>query len=155
MAEGFIKEAGQRSMEEEAEDYLMDLVDRNLLAVADRRSDGGIKSCHLHDLLRELCLKKANEEGFFKKIAISYCNSFSTSSIKKQQHSDFELLCSFCQDSPTHIRSVLCFHYCAPSDYSMQWGLFLLLRVLDLLNFPIINYNLGMRLGKLVHLKYY
>ncbi|PWA59203.1 NB-ARC domains-containing protein [Artemisia annua] len=156
MAEGFIKEAGQRSMEEEAEDYLMDLVDRNLLAVADRRSDGGIKSCHLHDLLRELCLKKANEEGFFKKITVSYCNSFSTSSIKKQRRliTDFELLCSFCQDSPTHIRSVLCFHYGVPSvsPNPMQWELFLLLRVLDLLNFPIINS--GMRLGKLVHLKY-
>ncbi|PWA80250.1 NB-ARC domains-containing protein [Artemisia annua] len=146
-------------MEEEAEDYLMDLVDRNLLAVADRRSDGGIKSCHLHDLLRELCLKKANEEGFFKKITISDCNSFSTSSIKKQRRliTDFRLLCSFCQDSPTHIRSVLCFHYYGAHtlpDYRMQWEFFLLLRVLDLLNVPMKSYKLGKRLRKLVHLKY-
>ncbi|XP_076928380.1 putative disease resistance RPP8-like protein 2 [Bidens hawaiensis] len=90
MAEGFIKEAaGQRSLEKEGEYYLMDLIDRNLLIVADKSSNGGVKSCRLHDLLREVCLKKAFEENFFMRVSIPTSKrnigSDSGSSIVKQR----------------------------------------------------------------------
>ncbi|KAL7163297.1 hypothetical protein ACSBR2_039401 [Camellia fascicularis] len=61
VAEGFIQNIGQRSLEEVAEDYLMDLIQRSLVIVAQKRFDGRIKSCRMHDLLRDLCLKKASE----------------------------------------------------------------------------------------------
>ncbi|GMP92833.1 hypothetical protein CsSME_00042914 [Camellia sinensis var. sinensis] len=66
VAEGFIQKIGQRSLEEVAEDYLMDLIQRSLVIVAQRRFDGRIKACRMHDLLHDLCLKKASEINFLQ-----------------------------------------------------------------------------------------
>ncbi|XP_076928379.1 putative late blight resistance protein homolog R1B-14 [Bidens hawaiensis] len=160
MAEGFIKRVDQRSLEEEGERYLMDLIDRNLLVVADRRSSGGIKSCCLHDLLREVCLEKASEEKFFKKMSMpmSKINFFfnSVSSISKQRlFTDYEVLCKICShDFAPHTRSVLCFPDSRRPEYlrTASWlGSFLLLRVLDLLNIPIFSFS---SISLLLHLKY-
>ncbi|XP_059654641.1 disease resistance protein RPP13-like [Cornus florida] len=71
VAEGFIRQNGQndqKSLEELAEDYLMDLIDRSLVIVSRKRSNGGVKACRVHDLLRDLCLRKAHEENFLRQI---------------------------------------------------------------------------------------
>ncbi|XP_059668844.1 putative late blight resistance protein homolog R1B-12 [Cornus florida] len=68
IAEGFIHQIGQRLLEDVAEGYLMDLIDRSLVLVVRRKSTGGIKSCGVHDLLHDLCLKKAEEENFLQQI---------------------------------------------------------------------------------------
>ncbi|KAL8267900.1 hypothetical protein R6Q59_001698 [Mikania micrantha] len=69
IAEGFIQEDGNRSLEDVAEGYLMDLIDRNLVIITDRRPfNGGAKYCILHDLVRELCLSKAKEDGLILQI---------------------------------------------------------------------------------------
>ncbi|XP_024990769.1 putative late blight resistance protein homolog R1A-10 [Cynara cardunculus var. scolymus] len=67
VAEGFIEEAGNRSLEDTAKAYLMDLVDRNLVIVAERKFNGDVKACKLHDLVRKLCQEKAKEERVFFK----------------------------------------------------------------------------------------
>ncbi|KAG6389182.1 hypothetical protein SASPL_150641 [Salvia splendens] len=41
-----------------------DLVRRNLVLVTKRKSNGRIKSCGLHDLLRDLCLMRSLEDNF-------------------------------------------------------------------------------------------
>ncbi|CAI9783038.1 unnamed protein product [Fraxinus pennsylvanica] len=41
------------------------LSDRNLIQASSRDSDGRVVSCHIHDLLRGLCIKLANENNFF------------------------------------------------------------------------------------------
>ncbi|KAI3462427.1 hypothetical protein Pfo_019090 [Paulownia fortunei] len=64
IAEGFIQEEDQKSLRDVAEEYLVDLIDRSLVLIAKRRSGGGVKACSIHDLLRELCLRKAKEENF-------------------------------------------------------------------------------------------
>ncbi|XP_028061854.1 putative disease resistance RPP13-like protein 3 [Camellia sinensis] len=64
VARGFIQNIGERSLEEVAEDYLMDLIQRSLVIVTRKRFDGRIKACRMHDLLRDLCLKKAREINF-------------------------------------------------------------------------------------------
>ncbi|XP_047965792.1 toMV susceptible protein tm-2-like [Salvia hispanica] len=48
VAEGFVE------FEDTAEQYLEDLVDRSLVVVTKRKSDGRIKSCSLHDMFFEL-----------------------------------------------------------------------------------------------------
>ncbi|KAL2552661.1 Disease resistance protein RPP13 [Forsythia ovata] len=68
VAEGFIKKEGQESLENVAEEYLMVLIDRSLVFVAERRSDGGVKTCVIHDLMRDMCLRIAEEENFLKAI---------------------------------------------------------------------------------------
>ncbi|KAL0305314.1 UNVERIFIED_CONTAM: putative late blight resistance proteinR1A-10 [Sesamum calycinum] len=64
IAEGFIKEEEEKILETTAEEYLLDLIDRSLVIIAKRKSSNGVKACSIHDLLRELCLRKAQEENF-------------------------------------------------------------------------------------------
>ncbi|KAK4414159.1 putative late blight resistance proteinR1A-10 [Sesamum alatum] len=64
IAEGFLKLNGSKSLEELAEEYLEDLVKRNLVLIVEKRSNGKIKFCGVHDLLRDLCIQKAQEEEF-------------------------------------------------------------------------------------------
>ncbi|MED6201808.1 hypothetical protein PIB30_098818 [Stylosanthes scabra] len=68
IAEGFIEviQSGRSKAVPEPEDigeqYLKELVDRNLVQVAKRRIDGkGVKRCRIHDLLRELCISESNK----------------------------------------------------------------------------------------------
>ncbi|KAL8544395.1 hypothetical protein ACS0TY_004801 [Phlomoides rotata] len=65
VAEGFLKRQREHKiLEEEAEEYLEDLVRRSLVLIRRRKSNGKIKSCSLHDLVREMCIRKAQEEKF-------------------------------------------------------------------------------------------
>ncbi|XP_042051256.1 putative late blight resistance protein homolog R1B-16 [Salvia splendens] len=64
VSEGFIKPNGSSSLEEVAEDYLKDLIDRNLILVVERRWNGKAHFCVIHDIVRELCLKVAKKEEF-------------------------------------------------------------------------------------------
>ncbi|XP_073146510.1 putative late blight resistance protein homolog R1A-3 [Henckelia pumila] len=68
IAEGFVQKQEQKSLNEVAEDYLMEMINRGLVLVSRRRPDGGIKSCSIHDLLREMCLRKAKEDNFLNLI---------------------------------------------------------------------------------------
>ncbi|KAL8544415.1 hypothetical protein ACS0TY_004821 [Phlomoides rotata] len=61
VAEGFLKGQG---LEEKAEEYVEDLVKRSLVLVTSWKSNGKIKSCSLHDLVRDMCIRKAEEEKF-------------------------------------------------------------------------------------------
>ncbi|KAL1562101.1 hypothetical protein AAHA92_04717 [Salvia divinorum] len=62
-AEGFLKHDNEcdKNLPEE---YLEDLVKRNLVSVNSRRFDGKIKSCSLHDMVRDMCVRKARDEKF-------------------------------------------------------------------------------------------
>ncbi|KAL2507986.1 putative late blight resistance protein-like protein R1A-6 [Forsythia ovata] len=68
ISEGFIEKKQHKSVEIVAEEYLTDLIDRSLLIVAKKRSDGGIKACRIHDLMRDMCLRIVEEENFLKVI---------------------------------------------------------------------------------------
>ncbi|KAK4438509.1 putative late blight resistance proteinR1A-10 [Sesamum alatum] len=57
IAEGFIERKSGVTLEEIAENYLEDLVNRNLVSVNKRRLDGRIKTCHIHDMMRDFCKK--------------------------------------------------------------------------------------------------
>nr|XP_023926065.1 putative disease resistance protein At1g50180 isoform X2 [Quercus suber] len=61
IAEGFVQQRGHESMEDVAEDFLEELVDRSLIQVAEKRHNGKIKTCRIHDLLRDLALSEAKE----------------------------------------------------------------------------------------------
>ncbi|XP_027166187.1 putative late blight resistance protein homolog R1A-10 [Coffea eugenioides] len=68
IAEGFLKASSSNNPEDVAEDYLEDLIDRSLVLVGKRNVDGKIKTCRLHDLLRELCLREAQKENIMSVI---------------------------------------------------------------------------------------
>ena len=63
---GFIKKKGNQTLEEVAEEYLIELVNRSLLQVVERNHTGRLKCCRMHDVIRLVALNKAEEECFGK-----------------------------------------------------------------------------------------
>ncbi|KAK9287387.1 hypothetical protein L1049_015805 [Liquidambar formosana] len=57
---------GEETLEDVADRYLGELLDRCMIQVGARGSTGRVKTCRLHDLMRDLCLSKADEENFVK-----------------------------------------------------------------------------------------
>ncbi|KAL2515500.1 putative disease resistance RPP13-like protein 3 [Forsythia ovata] len=70
-AEGFTEQSKTKCSEEVGEEYLQDLIDRSLILVCKRSSSGKIKTCSIHDLLRDLCIRQALSENFLH-VAKSY-----------------------------------------------------------------------------------
>ncbi|RVX09925.1 putative late blight resistance protein-like R1B-11 [Vitis vinifera] len=66
LAEGFIQRRGKETLEGIAEDYMHELIHRSLIQVAERRVDGGVESCRMHDLLRDLAVLEAKDAKFFE-----------------------------------------------------------------------------------------
>nr|GLL37185.1 uncharacterized protein LOC109181763 [Ipomoea trifida] len=69
IAEGFIPTTNEWEYridaEVEAQKYLNDLVDRNLVIVIKKRADGQIKTCRIHDTLHEFCKSEAARKNLF------------------------------------------------------------------------------------------
>ncbi|KAL0284405.1 UNVERIFIED_CONTAM: putative late blight resistance proteinR1A-10 [Sesamum angustifolium] len=63
-AEGFLKPSTSKNLEELAEEYLKDLIERSLILVRKRSCNGKIKTCNIHDLLRDVCVRNAQKENF-------------------------------------------------------------------------------------------
>ncbi|KAH0692100.1 hypothetical protein KY285_019197 [Solanum tuberosum] len=66
MAEGLIKPQPKFTLEEIAEVCLTDLLNRNLVIIMQKRSDGQIKTCRLHDMLYQFCKKEASNRCLFQ-----------------------------------------------------------------------------------------
>ncbi|KAJ9697207.1 hypothetical protein PVL29_009128 [Vitis rotundifolia] len=64
IAEGFVKAKRGVTLEEVAEEFLTELIHRSLVQVSEVYADGKIETCHIHDLMREIILKKAEELSF-------------------------------------------------------------------------------------------
>ncbi|KAM3222669.1 putative late blight resistance protein R1A-10 isoform X1 [Capsicum annuum] len=64
IAEGFIKKVKHKNLEGVAEETLRELVDRSLVLVGKHSSVGKIKTCKMHDLVRDMCLREAQSENF-------------------------------------------------------------------------------------------
>ncbi|XP_071938814.1 uncharacterized protein [Coffea arabica] len=67
IAEGFIPESN-KGFEDVAEAFLMDLIDRSLVIISKRRSNGKVRACRLHDLVLDFCKSKTEDENFFQLI---------------------------------------------------------------------------------------
>ncbi|XP_027149786.1 putative late blight resistance protein homolog R1A-3 [Coffea eugenioides] len=70
IAEGFIPETNKGS-EDVAEAFLMDLIDRSLVIISKRRSNGKVRACRLHDLVLDFCKSQTEDENFFQLITRS------------------------------------------------------------------------------------
>lgn len=159
IAEDFIQ--GEGRAEDIAEDYLIELMDRSLIQVAENFW-GNTYKCRIHDLLRDVAVEKAKEVNLFD----IYDPNKSTSSRRRQAiHNHIGKYLPF-GSSHRILRSMLLFN----PDYqeSVKIGLldftcqrFRYLRVLDLENVKC-RFHSGSRssshtlgdIGNLVHLKY-
>ncbi|KAG8378820.1 hypothetical protein BUALT_Bualt07G0024600 [Buddleja alternifolia] len=98
IAEGFVKPLRAKHLEEIAEDYLKDLIARNLIFIRKQGRTGKVKMCGMHDLLRDLCRRESQKEHFF--------------GIPKVQHFDLGRrqidMCFMCVDGYTQEITHLC-----------------------------------------------
>ncbi|XP_057802665.1 putative late blight resistance protein homolog R1B-16 [Salvia miltiorrhiza] len=127
VAEGFLRRLKRsKTLEEEAEEFLEDLVKRNLVLVTKRKCDGRIKSCSLHDLMRDLCIRKAHEEKFL----VNFSSGLSVKGRKNQRRVSVTPsgLPYFSELYGLSIHTILCFHGISVANMLER---FRLLRVLD------------------------
>ncbi|KAL0402618.1 UNVERIFIED_CONTAM: Disease resistance protein RPP13 [Sesamum latifolium] len=152
MAEGFMKPSVSKSFEERAEVYLEDLVKRSLVLVTRRKSTGQIKSCSVHDLVRDLCIRKARKEKFLLYATDRYVDRVLPKPIKDQRRVSIPRSTMILFQniySPT-IRTALYFQHCRLFPSSLKG--FRLLRVLDALKVTVMKFPAEVL--ELFHLKY-
>ncbi|XP_057802306.1 probable disease resistance protein RF9 [Salvia miltiorrhiza] len=61
-AQGLIQHEGSRSIDEIGRGYLNELINRSMVQIQDLLVTDQVISCHIHDLVRDVCLRKAKEE---------------------------------------------------------------------------------------------
>ncbi|XP_073121170.1 putative late blight resistance protein homolog R1A-3 [Henckelia pumila] len=82
VADGFLKPKDPfKRLEDVGEHYLEDLVKRNLVLAREKGPDGKLKTVGIHDMLREICITKAEEEGFLHQVSTKI-NKFRTEFIE-------------------------------------------------------------------------
>ncbi|KAL2240055.1 UNVERIFIED_CONTAM: putative late blight resistance protein R1A-10 [Sesamum indicum] len=155
IAEGFVKPPTPKSFEQVAEDYLKDLVDRCLIQVQRRTYTGEIKTCTIHDMLRELCMKKAHDEKLYQ-IMNTHSRVFPRGRNDQRRFSihggTFGHRTNDC-DSYVLSRSLL--YFCYGPGHSLLVSFTTscrLLRVLDVLTVRFYDFPVGIM--ELVHLRY-
>ncbi|KAH6822189.1 hypothetical protein C2S53_000076 [Perilla frutescens var. hirtella] len=163
IAEGLIQQKDVVSLEETAENYLEELINRNLVRAEKFKPDGKVKTCRIHDMLRDFCLNEAGikGEGFLQEIKMSSHGGFHP---PIQDELKFRRLCihsnalNFVSRKPygPSVRSFVCFSrdemIMPVADISALPGGFKLLRVLDVE--PIKFTKLPSDMYQLLHLRY-
>ncbi|KAG4922900.1 hypothetical protein JHK82_051879 [Glycine max] len=142
-----------------AEEYLDELVDRSLIQVVSRTSDGGVKTCRIHDLLRDLCISESKEDKFFEVCGEVDFQIRDSCPRKLSLHGTlfhFSSSSAVSDYSITGTRSLLCFgqevYKVKPNHWRWLLKSFRLARVLDL---GRMNVNsIPNDLEKLIHLRY-
>nr|GMC61470.1 putative late blight resistance protein homolog R1B-14 [Ipomoea batatas]GMC72024.1 putative late blight resistance protein homolog R1B-14 [Ipomoea batatas]GME01038.1 putative late blight resistance protein homolog R1B-14 [Ipomoea batatas] len=156
IAEGFIDEEAQSlTLEDIAHEKLSDLVNKNLVMAMQRKSNGQIKTCRIHDMLHEFCKSEAKEENLFEEINMR--RKLDKSRRLSVRCNVSEILYSGL--SADHVRSLLCFSsnkYDLPTDkISIIREAFPLLRVLHTApDESIIFTRFPKDMTKLFHLRY-
>ncbi|TKY46742.1 putative disease resistance RPP13 protein 3 [Spatholobus suberectus] len=68
IAEGFVKDEEGKTLEDVVQQYLTELIGRSLVQVPSFTIDGKARSCHVHDLLRDMILRKFKDLSFCQHI---------------------------------------------------------------------------------------
>ncbi|XP_021830354.1 disease resistance protein RPM1-like isoform X1 [Prunus avium] len=151
IAEGFVKSKKGKTLEEVGEEYLTELIHRSLVQVSRVYIDGKARSCRVHDLVREVLLRKGMESSFCHMLSEHESNFTPVTRRLSIDSSPSDALRSIEQ---SHIRSVLAFNQeeWPKSFLNTLSGNFKLLKVLDFADAPI--YQLPKYVGDLYLLKY-
>ncbi|XP_058089119.1 disease resistance protein RPM1-like [Magnolia sinica] len=131
VAEGFVEETGKITMEEVAEEYLKELIHRNILQVVETNEFGRLKTCRMHDIVREVALSVSREEKF--------CTTYDE--LQARQNGKVRRMSIYSSDEinhssagMTHLRSLMVFdgNMSLSSSLNTMASSFRLLRVLNL-----------------------
>ncbi|KAM3299123.1 hypothetical protein ACQJBY_040545 [Aegilops geniculata] len=64
VGEGFVEENSEKSLYEVGEDYLEELINKSLVQPVQFDNANKVRSCHVHDMVRDLIIFMSNEENF-------------------------------------------------------------------------------------------
>ncbi|KAH6788468.1 hypothetical protein C2S51_003474 [Perilla frutescens var. frutescens] len=150
VGEGFLISSESKDMEELGYEYLDDLAKRSLVLIEKKRYNGEIKAVKIHDVLRDLCLRKCRDENFLHVI-----NDFSGSFPEGIEKSHRLSICSNVWSCIPNmecaaIRTILFFSRSWAFDY---WKHFRHLRVLDAMA-EIYFKSYPVEISELIHLRY-
>jgi hypothetical protein len=157
IAEGFINHTPDKGLEDVAEEYLKELIHQNLIQVASKRTDRrSVKTCRVHDLLRDLCMTQSAEEKFLDVRTKDNQLSASTSRRLSIQGSIGPFISSN-PSHPTAPRSLLLLGRDTNEFDKKHWKWFdENFKLIRVLNFGhVINLSpIPKSMGELVHLRY-
>ncbi|MED6144686.1 hypothetical protein PIB30_017958 [Stylosanthes scabra] len=154
IAEGFIQAKEVRASnspkpEDIADMYLDMLVERSLVQVASRRSDGGVKTCRIHDLLQDLCISESRENKFIEVCTELDANESNNPRRMSLQYRKRSLPAAKDNQSQSHshTRTLL---YSESQGWNQISNGFKLVRVLDMNKVALHSFPSG--LNTLIHL---
>ncbi|KAG2297987.1 hypothetical protein Bca52824_034459 [Brassica carinata] len=159
-AEGILKSVcNGATIKESKEDYLEDLVKRNMVTIVNNYSSWGSGYCQMHDIMRDVCLIKAKEENFVDVInahtSTTTINSHIPSRSRRLVVHGGSVLHMLGRRKNRRVRSILCFG--AEGNLWKQsargFGSLPLLRMLDLNGAKFEGGKLPSSIGKLIHLR--
>ncbi|KAH0754210.1 hypothetical protein KY290_024480 [Solanum tuberosum] len=161
VAEGFVQANEENVLEDAAEGLLEDLISRNLVMDVEKRPNGKLKTCRVHDLLHKFCLEKSKQENFLLQI-----NGFTEEDTFTEVSLEYRLFVHSSEDhihlwqpSRSNVRSLL-FNVIDsdnsffPHNISFIFDSFKLVKVLDLESVNIGG-TFPSEIQFLIHLKYF
>ncbi|KAF8017621.1 hypothetical protein BT93_H2727 [Corymbia citriodora subsp. variegata] len=131
IAEGFVEEREPMTREEVGQRFLKELINRSLVQIVETTLDGRIKSCRVHDLMRESILSKSRDINF-----VSFASKQKVELHERVRRLSVQYTCNDAlkQLNLPSIRSLLIFESATSSSSDEQFvpSGCRLLRVLDL-----------------------
>ncbi|KAK7411950.1 hypothetical protein VNO78_03395 [Psophocarpus tetragonolobus] len=160
---------GEETLEDVAQRYLTELVERCMIQVVEKSSTGRIRTCQMHNLMRDLCIDKAYQENFLVEINSWNVNETRGASRARPMGKVRRIALNLDQDIDRffpshlkrhhHLRSLLCYH--EKTARLSEWGLMKsffnkckLLRVLNLEGIQCQKGKLPKEIGFLIHLRF-
>ncbi|KAG6402603.1 hypothetical protein SASPL_134800 [Salvia splendens] len=159
-AEGFLNETECKSVEETGEEYVQDLVRRNLVSVCSRKSNGRIKSIEIEDFFMfDLCVKQGRVDSFSFRADSGFRSSNWLKELKSCRGrvscrvDEFYKCPNFLKGVyGSTIRTLMLYMSKSQRGFGLSIGNVRLLRILDLSNAR--HYDLPKGVFELFHLRY-
>ncbi|KNA24581.1 hypothetical protein SOVF_014470 isoform B [Spinacia oleracea] len=165
IAEGLVTAIDEMTLEDVAMQRLEELSHRFMIQIVRTNFKGAIKAIHMHDLLRELCVRKAKEQNFLQvnaHITNFASNGASAMAFQSRRAALHSSTCFPTQAS--NLRSLVLLtrstvmHSAYVSKETLDLGVlhqnFKLLRLLNLWGIKTTTGALPTQIGSLVHLRY-
>ncbi|KAK8312767.1 hypothetical protein V6Z11_D01G063900, partial [Gossypium hirsutum] len=159
VAEGIVSstedEGNGEVMEDVAEGFLDELVERCMVQVGERDATFKVRTCHMHDLMRDLCLSIAKQENFLSIINDSSLSPSNTRAVRRiavHHHIHVQRI-----KSSIPLRSILFFsHPFGQRSWNYMFGNFKLLRVLSFEEGGegYSGFKLSSAIGNLIHIRF-
>ncbi|XP_062078201.1 disease resistance protein RPM1-like [Humulus lupulus] len=154
IAEGFVKSKKDKTLEVIAKEYLVDLINRNLIQVSEVNFDGKARTCRIHDLLREIVLNKMEDLSFSQVLSTKVSNFNGSARRVSIINGSYEVIKNNAY-AISQVRSIFIFDKGKILNHHIREIIinFKLLKVLDFEDAPSLDL-LPKDIGNLFHLKY-